>query len=114
MHYLISKLLDKRGIKDVKDLTSDPMPDGSPSERATIEQWDRVLSAKESVTVDDIKQFCKSQVSKIESQWKDLDNKTVKNERLVLLHTVYKAILEVIDAPQTQRETLERYLKSLL
>lgn len=114
MHYLLSKLLAKRGYKNISELSADRMPDGSPSEKETFDRWNKVLSARDTITVEDIKKFCNGQVQHIEQQWKSLDNATVKNERLVLLHTVYKAIIEVIDSPQTQRESLEKYLMGLL
>ena len=110
MHLLLTKLLQKRGIKHVNDLPSEPMPDGSPSDKQTFENWNRILSAKQEVTVENIAQFCESQVREIEGQWKQDQTKSY----LIAQHTVYKAILEATKAPQKEREALEKYLQSLL
>ena len=114
MHSLLSRLLAKRGYKSISDLSSDPMPDGSPSERETLENWNRVLSAKNEVTVENIAEFCNSQLQQISSQMRSLDNSTQKNERLVLLHSVYTALGEAIKSPNKEREALEKYLTGLV
>ena len=110
MHMLLSKLLQKRGIKNVSDLPSSPLPDGSPSERQTFENWNRILSQKSEITVENIAQFCEYQIMQIEAQWRQDQTKG----HLIAQHTVYKAILEAMKAPQKERESLEKYLMGLL
>ena len=105
MHHLLSKLLKKRGIEKVTDL--------SQSEAEDFDRWNKVLSEGE-VTVKKIEDFCRNQISFIETQWKNLDNSTQKNERLIALHTVYSSILSAIQAPLDSREKIERFLKELL
>jgi len=103
MHPLISKLLAKSGIKGVEDLKE--------GEKATYDKWQAILSSGE-ISVDSIKEFCERQVSVIEQKWRTFD--CANRDRLVDQHTVYKAILEAIVAPQSEKENLEKYLQSLL
>lgn len=104
MSYL-SRLFNKRGIKDVNELSQE--------ERQTFERWDKILSEGE-ITVDKIAKFCESKKKIIESQWRDISNDPKKNERLIVYHNVYSAILEAIHAPTAEREQLEQYLQQLL
>ncbi len=99
---ILDKFLFKKGIKSVKEL--------EPEERETFEHWQGILS-KGDVTVDSIKQFCENQVKAIELKWRDLDNSPGKNERLIILHTIYSTLLAVITAPAIEKENLERYLE---
>lgn len=105
MHYLIERLFKKKGIEDVAKLT--------PDDQAAYEEWKRILSAQP-LTVEAVTEFCRYQLSLIETTWKNLDNSTQKNERLIAQHTVYKTLLEVIEAPQKQKEQLEAHLHKLL
>lgn len=102
---LLSRLLNKRGIQDVKDLSQDEQKD--------FERWKRILSDGE-VSVEKIAQFCENKKRQIETQWRDMSNDMLKNERLVIYHNVYSAILEAIKAPVAEREQLEKYLQQLL
>ena len=103
---ILAKLLQKRGIKSADDL--------KPEERVDFDRWNKVLSSEGEVTVQKIADFCRGQKKLIEAQWRSFDNAPLKNERLVLTHTVYSAILEAIEAPQKERENLERHLNQLL
>ena len=104
MHNLIEKLLNKRGIKNVTEL--------QPEEKATFDKWSGILT--DEVTVDTILEFCKNQLNLIELQWKDLNNSKEKNERLILLHTVYKTLVDIITSPKAERMSLEKYINQLL
>ena len=106
MHSLLSKLLLKRGISNVKDLDKD--------ERAWFDERERILSASDDVTIEDLKKFCQTQISSIEESWKNLENTTAKNERLVILHVAYSAILKALSAPKVERELLEDHLNQLI
>lgn len=102
---ILQKYLHKLGISSIMDLHDD--------EKKDFDRWEKILSEGE-VTVDKILDFCKAQVILIENQWKNLDNTGNKNERLILLHTVYSTIATLIRSPQTERENLEKYLNTLL
>ena len=106
MHLLLSKLLQKRGIENVDDLSKE--------ETDWFKEKERILSLPDEVTVGDFKKFCQSQLSSIEEQWKNLDNSPTKNERLIILHTVYSTILKVTTASKTERELLEDHLTQLI
>lgn len=89
------------------------LPDLNEEERATFEKYQAILSDGE-ITVDKVAQFCENQIKVIEKQWKNLDNPKEKNDRLIIFHTVYSTLLEVIRSPQQARETLEKYLEGQL
>lgn len=105
MHAIIQKLFEKRGIKDVSQL--------SPEEKKDYEQWELTLADSE-VTVDKILSFCERQVKAIELVWRDREKTQAQKSELIPYHTVYSAIREIITAPQAQRESLEKYLLTLL
>lgn len=102
---ILSELFKKRGIKDYTELSSE--------EKVQYEEWKTVLS-KENLTISDVKDFCLDQLSLIEVQFKDLDRDFSKTDRLVLLHSVYTAIMTLLDSPKIERENLEKYLTGLL
>ena len=105
MHGLLTKLFAKRGIKDVTELDNE--------EKTVFEAWDKILS-KEQLSVEDIKQFCQTQLDIIETRWRDFNTDNAKKGELVPYHTVYKTLLTVIDSPLSSRESLENYLNQLL
>jgi len=105
MNAKLKKVLKKRGIEDVRQLSEE--------EALVFDKWNSVLSG-ESISVDKIKVFCETQISKIEEQWQVLDNSNTKNERLILLYTVYRNLIKIIVAPDVERENLEKYLTQLL
>lgn len=105
MHFKIQELLRKRNIVDTTTLT--------PEEKKDIERWDKVLSEGE-LTVDKIRQFCEMQVSVIEEKWRDSATPKEVRERLIDRHVVYKALIRAMVAPQSERESTERYLQSLI
>lgn len=101
---VISKVLEKKGIKP-EELTKE--------EQATIDQWQKTLSSGD-ITLDTISAFCNQNLAFIEAQFRDLNNSHEKTSRLVLLHSVYTALRNVINAPKAERESLENYLNQLL
>ena len=113
MHSLITKLFQKRGIKDFDELDDTPMSDGSPTERQTFEQWNSILSRNADATIEDVKQFCRSQVEVIEGKWKDLSIEQEKKAEWIAPHTIYKTILLAIESPKVARESLEKQLLEL-
>jgi len=102
---ILSKLLQKRGIKDVSELDKE--------EQKTFAEWQRVLS-KDDISLKDVESFCSMQVLNIEAQFKDLNTSKEKIERLVLLHSVYSSLKNLINSPRQERESLEKYLTQLL
>ena len=104
MHTLLEKLLGKRNIKQ-EELSNEEKP--------IFDKWNKVLS-NEQITVSKIKEFCQTQKDLIESQWSNLDNSSQKNDRLVLMHTIYSKLARATEADKTERESLERYLNQLI
>ena len=104
MHPILVKLLNKRNVKK-EELTKEELTD--------FDRWDKILSGGE-VTVEKVGEFCKAQIGAIEAQWKDLNNDTKKNERLIIAHTIYSTILKTLTAPEIERSALESYLNKLI
>ena len=102
---ILDKLLGKRGIKDTTVLDE--------AEQKTYDNWRKILSEGE-ITVERIKDFCKQQLSIIENKFKELDNSPDKNQRLIISHNIYKALLDCIEKPKMERGNLEEYLQKLL
>lgn len=105
MHGLLQRLLKKKGIETVLEL--------QPEEKVTYDGWEKILS-KDEMNMDDIKHFCQSQIDIIESKWKDYDITNTKKAELIPYHSVYKALLQAIEAPKTAKEALEQYLNQLI
>ncbi len=113
MNSFIAKLLKKNKVESIDELDDEPMPDGSPTEKVTFQQWEATLS-KPDITVADIKKFCETQVEIIEGKWRDFNTENVKKAELIPYHTVYRALASRIDAPQAEREQLEKHLIQLI
>lgn len=105
MNNLLSRLFEKKGIKDATELSSD--------EQVVFKQWQKILSEGE-VTLASLLSFIETQIGTIERQFKDLDISKEKIERLVLLHGVYSTLRDVISKPQANKVALEEYLNKLL
>jgi hypothetical protein len=105
MHSLIEKLLFKRGIKDLKELDNE--------EKQTFDTWQSILS-KEELKMEDVKQFCQSQIDIIENKWKDYNTDNAKKSELIPYHTCYKTLLLAIDSPRSARENLENQLLQMI
>lgn len=104
MNSRISKVLNKRGIKSVGDLT--------PEERADVMRWESVLS-KDELTAQDIERFCLDRAAAIEKRWSDTQVKAEELARLVSMHCVYRAIASAIRSPAEEKARLEKYLVDL-
>jgi len=99
---LLDKLLNKRGIKKTDELTQE--------ERAVYENYERVLKGGV-ISIEDIKKFCDTQIKIIEGKCDGVTPLT--NMQQACMH-VYLSILKMLDAPEKERETLERYLTQLI
>lgn len=104
MHQLLDRLLKHRGIGSPLEL--------NPEERATFDEYQSVLS-KEELTLEDVKQFCASQVEIIEAKWTDYALESERKSELLPYYTVYKSILNAITAPKLMREAVEQQLIQL-
>lgn len=103
---ILTKLFQRRGIKDVNELT--------PEERSTFENYRAILEKKE-VTIEDVKYFLKAQVVLIEKKWADLSLKAEHKGELIPYHTAYKLLLEFIETSvEGRREALIKTLESQL
>jgi len=111
MNPLLEKYLEKKGISDVNELKEDDDP--NLNERTTFDNWEAVLSGTE-VTVDTISEFCESQITLIENLWENLENTPEKNERLILMHVVYRKFLKLITAAEKKRAEVEAQITALL
>jgi hypothetical protein len=105
MNALIQKWLDKIGVKNVSDLSSD--------EKATYDNWSKILSEGE-ITVEKIKEFCKSQKKLIETQYTNPDNTDKKDNILKASLGIYNALIGLIEGPRSEKESLEKYLEQLI
>lgn len=105
MHQLLQKLLAKRGVESVNDLQGE--------EKEVYQRWRSILSG-EKVTVEKIEEFCKSQIGVIEARFRKFDTPWETTDRLVVAHTVYKTLLEMIAAPEKERANLEEFLTKQL
>lgn len=101
MHPLLDRLLRKRKIEHLAELSAE--------EKNKYDEWERILSEGE-ISVQKVASFCRAQLSLIEAQWKDFANGTSKNDRLIVMHTTYRTLLDVLSAPAAEKEALERYL----
>ncbi len=105
MNGILAKLLNKRGIGSVDKLSQE--------EKQTFEMYDRVLSRKE-LTLSDLKEFIGARINEIEMVWRDKNKSAEQKAELIPYHTVYKIIAQAINAPEAEREALERILLAQL
>ncbi len=102
---IITDIFKKKGITSVNELSTE--------EKAVFENWERILS-KDEMSIEDIRQFCKTQCSVIEGKWADLNLEQAKKAEMIPYHTVYRLIASAIDSPKQVREALEKQLQGLL
>lgn len=104
MNILLEDYLKKQGV-EIDQLDSE--------ERATFDSWRAILDGKE-MTVEKILLFIESQLGTIDRLLANLDNKALKNERLLMQRVVYKVLESMIKSPNKEREALQAKLTSLL
>lgn len=102
----LARLLEKIGIKD-------PAKELSGEERVTLENWKNILAGGE-ITVDRIREFCEYQIGLLEGKFRDPSKSDREKANLTLVHSVYSAMRGFIVSPKAERESLEKYLNSLI
>jgi hypothetical protein len=65
----------------------------------------------ETVSIENLKEFCRSQIRKIEES---IDGKTPLTPLQQACLHVYIQLLKAIEAPEKEREALEQYLTQLI
>jgi len=104
MHHLIENLFKKRGIESVDSL--------APDEKSVFDRYQFILS-NETVSLEQMVEFIKVQKGLVEQRF-ELDNSPAKAKNLELLFTVYSKLLNMIEGPKAERESLIKYLESQL
>lgn len=99
---ILTKLLNKRGITNEDELTKE--------EKEVFDRYKMILMG-DTVTIDTLKEFCKQQVRAIEDKCDGVNPLT--NMQQASLH-VYLTLIKAIEAPEVERESLERYLTQLI
>lgn len=102
---ILERLLKKRGIKNVDELSNE--------EKKDFENWRKILS-KDELTLEDVKAFCQSQIDVIEGKWKDYSIPQSQKAEWIPYHTVYKTLEQAMLAPKSARENLEAQLNQLI
>lgn len=102
---LLSKLLEKRGIDKVEDLSIE--------EKAVFDRYKVVLTG-ETVTIETLKEFCKSQIAVIEARFASPGGVYADDVYFKACLHVYLNLLKAIESPQAERESLEKYLTQLI
>lgn len=100
---LLTRLLAKRGIDKIEDL--------SVEEKAIFDRYKVVLTG-EAVSVASLKEFCKAQIAVIESRF--AAPSTEHDVYFKACLHVYLNLLKAIEAPEAERESLEKYLTQLI
>lgn len=99
MKFSITSWLAQKGVEKEEDLSQE--------EKVSLDRIKLILSGEKLITVDLIKAFCQSQILLIESA---CDGKTpLTSIQQAGLH-IYLNIVKAIEAPEAERESLERLL----
>lgn len=98
---ILTKLLKRKGIEKIEDLSTE--------ERVVFDNYKATL-AKEQLTIEDFKRFLETQITIIEGKWKNYDLENAKKAELIPYHTVYKTLLQAIEAPLVEKRALEEVL----
>ena len=105
MHTLLTKLLEKRNIKTTKELEVE--------EKADFDRWDSILQRPD-ISKEDVEALCEFEIGEMEKELSNLSNTHRKNERLVILLTVWRKIQRLMEGNRAEREALEEYIQKLL
>lgn len=105
MHQLLERLLKKRKIESIVELDKDEVRD--------FDRWQRILIAKE-IDLENLKDFIKEQKGKAEQEIANPDNTKERDMFLKASLNIYRSLLELIESPRAEKETLEKFLNQLL
>ncbi len=100
---LLARLLSKRGITKPEDLT--------PDESKVYDNYRRILTG-ETLTVETIKAFIQNQIRLLEEQFGKKET-THDAWHKASIH-IYLTLLRAIEAPEKEREVLERHLVQII
>ena len=105
MKDLLAKYLNKLGLSDYREL--------SQVERATYEEWERVLSKE--VRIDDVSKFIKGQVDMLQKELMQAVKEGEDRDALQITAKIenYEAIVSFIDEPEQRRKALFQEIESL-
>ena len=104
MHLSLEKLLHRRGIKDIKELSQE--------EQGTFDRWNTILVGE--ITVEKIREFCAQQRAKIiDEELGNFTNSERKDNFIKAIIHVYSKLIKLIDSPEVERKSLEKYLEQL-
>ena len=104
MHQLLDKILNRRGIKNISELSGE--------EKNTFDKWESVLTGE--ITTEKIREFCIQQRAKmIDEELGNFNNSERKDNFIKAIIHVYSKLIKLIDSPEVERKSLERYLDQL-
>ena len=104
MHPLIEKLLTKRGVKDVAELTVE--------EKDVFDRWQKTLTS--GVSLESLSELAKQFIGTADAQLRDFGISHEKMERLVVARGICQLFLGAIENPKSEAESLEKHLASML
>lgn len=106
MENLLKKYLEKLGLADYSEL--------SPQERATYEEWERILSHE--VRIDDVAKFLESHVGRLNKELREAVTNGEDRDALKITARIenYETIIMFIKEPLERRKSLEQQLLSNL
>lgn len=112
MRNVIASLLEKRGIKSIEEL--------KPHEKAKFDTWMKIFEKE--IKVEDIARFLKAEIQRLEEAWLETDDKNPltyifewkKNIEVKGRLRNYKNLLLFIEAPEQNKQKLEKYLTRLI
>jgi hypothetical protein len=99
---LLSKLLQKRGIEAIEQMT--------PDEQEVYRAYEYKLRG-DPVSIEAIRAFCQSQINLIEDKADGVTPLTMIQQACI---HVYKNMMKMIDAPETERILLEQHITQII
>lgn len=104
MHPSLNRFLEKLRIQNPKEL--------SPEERANFNQWNEILK-EEKVSIESVIDFCTREKKAIENQFSP-KNSDEYAKNLTLTHSVFSAIINLIEGNEQKRQATIAYIESLI
>lgn len=104
MENLLTKYLKKLGVEDYSELTD--------VERATYEEWQRILSHE--VRIDDVAEYLEGQIARLNKELRAAVTEGEDRDALKITAKIenYEAIIMFIKEPLERRKSLEAQLLS--